>query len=183
MKTYILTHLATLMLLAGNLISAEPPEMPQPTKEHEWLKKFVGEWDVETELFMEPGKPAMKVKGLESARMIGGFWVVGETKGEMMGAPFTGLMTFGYNPEKKKYVGTWVDSHTSTLWQYLGSVDPSGKILTMETEGYCPMEKQICQFKDTVEFKSNDHRVLTGTKLGKDGKWTTAMIVTARRKN
>jgi hypothetical protein len=182
MKSNLLTRVAVVLLFAGSLIAAEPPEMPKPTKEHEWLKRFAGEWEVETEVYMEPGKPPMKVQGTESARMLGGFWVVGETKGEMMGTPFTGLMTFGYDPEKKKYVGTWVDSNTSTLWQYLGTVDSSGNVLTLETEGYCPLEKQVCQFKDTIEFKSKDHRVLTGTRLGKDGKWVTAMKVTARRK-
>lgn len=182
MKTNLITLTAAALLFAGSLIAAEPPGMPQPTKEHDWLKQFAGEWDTEVEMFMEPGKPPMKSKGTESARMVGGFWVVGENKGEMMGAPFTGLMTFGYDPEKKKYVGTWVDSMTSTLWQYVGSVDASGKLLTMETEGMCPMEGKVCQFKDTVEFKSKDHRVLTGKKLGSDGKWMTMMTVTARRR-
>lgn len=182
MKINFIHHLAAVLLFAGNLLAAAPPAMPQPTKEHEWLKQFAGEWDVETEAFMEPGQPPMKMKGTESARMLGGFWIVGENKGEFMGAPFTGIMTFGYDPEKKKYIGTWVDSNTSTLWQYLGTANASGKILTLETEGFCPLEGKVCQFKNTFEFKSKDHRVLTGTKLGKDGKWTTAMTVTARRK-
>lgn len=182
MKTNLITCLTAVLLFAGHLIAAEPPAMPQPLKEHEWLNQFVGEWDIETEVFMEPGKEPLKMKGTESARMLGGFWVVGENKGEMMGMPFTGVMTFGYDPEKKKYVGTWVDSNTSTLWQYLGTVDASGKILTLETEGFCPMEGKICQFKNTIAFKTKDHRVLTGARLGKDGKWTTGMTVTARRK-
>lgn len=182
MKTKLLTSLAAAVLCASSLIAAEMPAMPKPVAEHEWLKQFVGEWDIETEIFMEPGKPPVKMKGTESAKMLGGFWVVGENQGEMMGAPFTGIMTFGFDPQKKKYTGTWVDSNTSALWQYLGTVDASGKVLTLETEGFCPMEGQVCQFKDTIEFKSPDHRVMTGTKLGKDGKWTTGMVINARRK-
>jgi hypothetical protein len=181
MKTNLLNYLAAALLCAGSRIAAEPPALPQPTQEHEWLKKFVGEWDIETEVFVEPGKPPMKMKGTESARMLGGFWVVGENKGEMMGAPFTGIMTFGYDLEKKKYVGTWVDSNTSELWKYTGTVDANG-ILTLETEGFCPIEGRVCQFKDTIEFKSPDLRVLTGTRLGKDGKWNPSMTVTARRR-
>lgn len=182
MKTNVFTCFAALVLTAGVIIAAEPPAMPQPTKEHEWLKKFAGEWEIETEIFMEPGKPPMKTKSTESARMLGGFWVVGESKGEMMGAPFTGIMTFGYDPEKKKYVGTWIDSNTSMLWNYLGTVDASGNILTLESEGMCPLEGRVCQFRDTIEFKSPDHRVLTGARLGTDGKWTTMVTVNAKRK-
>lgn len=59
--------------------------MPPPVKEHAWLQQLVGEWESETEVFMEPGKPPMKGKGSEAARMLGGFWLVGEGKGEMMG--------------------------------------------------------------------------------------------------
>lgn len=165
-----------------SVIAAEPPAMPKPTAEHDWLKKFAGDWDIETEIYMEPGKPPMKVKGTETAKMLGGFWVVGENKGEFMGQPFTGVMTFGYDPEKKKYVGTWVDSNTSQLWEYVGTVDAAGKVLNLETEGFCPMEGKVCQFKETVEFKSPDHRVMTANRLSKDGQWTKTMVITALRK-
>lgn len=182
MRTNTIPRLAAALLFAGTLLAAEPPAMPKPVAEHDWLKQFAGEWETETEIFMEPGKPPMKARGTESARMLGGFWVMGEHKGEFMGTPFTGVMTVGFDPGKKKYVGTWVDSNTSALWQYVGTVDASGKVLTLETEGFCPMEQQVCQFKDVIEFKSSDHRVLTSTKLGKDGKWTPVMTLNAHRK-
>lgn len=185
MKTNRLHSIVALTVsafLLGSAFAAEPPAMPQPTKEHEWLKKFAGEWDTATEIYMEEGKPPMRATGKETAKMIGGFWVIGENKGEMMGQAFTGVITVGYDPEKKKYIGTWVDSNTSMLWQYTGSVDETGKILTLESKGFCPMEGQVCQFKDVIEFKSDDERVMTSTRLGKDGKWTKMMTMTSTRK-
>lgn len=182
MKRTLLPFLGILLCLATSLNATEPPAMPQPTKEHEWLKKFAGEWETATEINMEPGKPPMKATGNETVKMVGGFWVVGENKGEMMGQPFTGIMTVGYDPEKKKYVGTWVDSNTSMLWQYVGTVDAGGKVLTLESEGFCPMEGKVCQFKDTIEFKSDDERVMSSARLGEDGKWTTLMTMTSKRK-
>lgn len=182
MKTKLLTVLSTLLFCLPTINAADAPAMPQPVKEHEWLKQFVGEWDTTTEIFAAPDQPSLKAAGHESAKMIGGFWMMGENEGEMMGQTFTGIMTLGYDPEKKRYIGTWVDSNTSTLWNYKGTLDEGGKILTLESEGYCPMEGQVCQFKDTVEFKSKDERVLTGARLGKDGKWTKMMTVTAKRK-
>ena len=77
---------------------------------------------------MEPGKPAIKSKGTESTRTLGGFWAVSEYKGDFMGTPFAGVMTVGYDAEKKKYVGTWVCSMCDRLSKYEGSVD--GKTLT-----------------------------------------------------
>ncbi len=175
--------IALISITTCSLLTAQVPKMPEPTAEHAWLKQYEGEWDVETEFHMEPGKPPMKAKATESARMLGGFWVVGDNKGEMMGAPFTGIMTIGYHPGKKSYVGTWVDSNTSQLWNYKGSVDATGKIPMLKTEGFCPMGGKVCRFKYTIEFKSKDHRVMTGTKLGKDGKWKTNMVINARRKS
>ena len=184
MKKLTVTSLvATLLAIVHFAHAQEAPQMPQPTKEHAWLQKFAGTWDYEVEVFMEPGKPPMKAKGTEVARMIGGFWVIGESQGDMGGMTFINVTTFGYDPGKKKYVGTAIDSGSSTLWQYEGTVDASGKLLTFETEGPCPMRGgRMTKFRQVVEFKSNDQRVFTASSLGDDGKWTTNVIVNSRRK-
>lgn len=182
MKTKRLLALAA----AASLITSaagQMPEMPKPQKEHEWLKKFTGEWNTVTEIHMAPGQPPLKATGSETAEMLGGFWVIGKTKAEMMGAPFSGIMTFGFDPAKKQYIGTWVDSNTSTMWNYTGTLDTSGKILTLESKGMCPMEGKVCTFRDKIEFKSDDERVMTGTKYDeKSGAWVTKMVITATRK-
>ncbi len=158
------------------------PPMPKPQKEHEWLHQLVGEWDAEGECVMDPSQSPVKFKGTESGRKIGGFWVLLENKGEVMGAPFTGILSLGYDPGKKKYVGTWFDSMTSYLWQYAGSVDPSGKILTLETEGPCPQQPgKLSKFKEVLEIKGRDHKLFTSS-IEKDGKWTTMMTVHYRRR-
>lgn len=183
-RFFCLTSLALLAIAFTAKAEPATPQLPQPTKEHEWLKKFVGEWDTETEIVIAEGQPPLKAKGSESAKMLGGFWVVGQNQGDLMGTPFAGIMTFGYDPDKKQYVGTWVDSNTSTLWQYTGTVSEDGTKLTMDSEGMCPMEGKVCKFRDTVEFISPDKRVLTGTKLDeKTGEWVEKMTVTATRKN
>jgi hypothetical protein len=160
------------------------PDMPVPVKQHEWLHQFVGEWETAVEVTMEPGTQSMKGKGKETARMLGGFWVIGEGKGEMEGmpGPMTSLLTLGFDPDKGKYVGTWVDSMNSYLWKYEGSVDATGKVLTLETEGPCPMKPGLVRFKEVTEFKSRDHRVFTSSMQGDDGKWVTMVTADYRRK-
>jgi hypothetical protein len=184
MKGFTFACIAVSLLFGFGVAHAqEAPKLPAPQKEHEWLKLLVGEWESESECIAEPGKPPVKAKGTESARSLGGFWVLGEGKSEMGGMKFSNVLTIGYDPEKKKYVGTWVDSLTSVLWKYEGTVDATGKILTLETEGPCPMAPgKISKFKEVIEFKTPDHKVFTSSMQGDDGKWVTFVTVNSKRK-
>jgi hypothetical protein len=179
-----ITAITIALLTSATFFQAqEIPQMPPPAKEHAWLQKFVGNWEAEAEIIMDPAKPPMKSKGTETVRPIGGFWILSEGKSEAMGMKFDHVLTLGYDPEKKKYIGTWFDSMSSYLWKYEGTVDPTGKILTLETEGPCPKEPgKISKFKEVTEFKSDDRRVFTSSMLGDDGKWTTFVTVDSRRK-
>ncbi len=170
-------------VLALFVVPQEPPQMPAPSKEHAWLQQFVGEWEYSAELLMGEGMPAMQSKGTETVRAIGGFWIIGENKGDMMGMPFTGVTTLGYDPEAKSYIGTWIDSMGSYLWRYTGSVDSTGKILTLESEGPSPMEAgKLAKFRDATEFKSKDHKVFTSSVQGADGTWVKMLTMDATRK-
>lgn len=182
----IRTLLALVMLLgvcSGSTWAENMPEMPKPTPEHAWLQQFVGDWDAVTDAFMEPGKPPVQTAGTESIRPLGGFWTVSEIKSTMMDQPFTGNMTLGYDTDKKKFVGTWVDSMTGRLWQYEGTVDPTGKILTLESEGTCPMKPgKLIRFKEVLEMQGKDDKLFTSFMQGEDGNWVTMMTSRAHRK-
>jgi hypothetical protein len=182
------TLLAVFMSLTGFLTpnrAQEVPALPKPTPEHQWLSQLVGEWESDVEAIMEPGKPPMKAKSTETTRMLGGIWMISEGKGEIpgMSAPCLSMLTLGYDPEKKKYVGTWVDSVTNYLWKYEGTTDAAGKILTLDTEGPSPAApSKISKFRETIEIKSKDHKVFSSSILGDDGKWFTFVTVNSRRK-
>ncbi len=154
-----------------------------PEKEHEWLGQLVGEWEYDSEVVVQPGSAPEKSKGGEIVRAVGGFWTVSETSGSINGAPFTGVMTLGYDPKKKKYAGTWVDSMSSNMLHYEGSVDDSRKTLTLETEGPSFNDpSKISKYKDVIEVKDKDHKVMTSSIQGDDGKWVTFMTIKFERK-
>jgi len=168
----------------SSVFAADMPEFPKPTPEHQWLQQFVGEWESETEAVTEPGKPAIHSTGTENTQSLGGFWTTSEIHSTLMNTPFKGLMTLGYDTEKKKYTGTWVDSMTGKLWEYEGTVDPSKKVLTLESEGTCPMHpNKLTKFRDVIELKDKDHKIFSSSMLGEDGKWVTMMTSKAQRKH
>jgi hypothetical protein len=155
----------------------------EPQKEHEWLQRLVGEWAYETEATMEPGKPPTKFKGTESVRSIGGLWVVCEGRGEMPGGGTAlTIMTLGYDPARKRFVGTFLGSMMTHLWIYDGALDDAGKVLTLDTEGptFSP-DGKMSKYKDAIELVSDDHRMLTSQTPGEDGKWHQFMTAHYRR--
>lgn len=181
MNTMAIFGLMFLIAFAGVSMAAEPPKFPEPQKEHAWLQQFVGEWEADVEMNM-PGMPPSTSKGTESTRAIGGFWVLAENKGTMLDKPFTGLLTLGYDPEKKQFIGTWVDSMTSHLWVYEGTLNEAGTMLTLNSEGPCPTAPgKLSKFKETIEFKSKDHKVFTSSMQDENGKWVTGGTIDYRR--
>jgi hypothetical protein len=176
--------LCALVLVAATAQSQDQPQPPQPTKEHDLLKKFVGEWESTAEAMAGPNQPAFTCKGRGTGKMLGGFWVVMEYETEMMGMKINALQTIGYDPKKKKYVGTWIDSMFNHKWDYVGEVDAAGKKLTLEAEGpnMLTADGKNAKYRDTYEFKSPDHMEATSSMLGEDGKWVTFMTGQIKRK-
>lgn len=156
----------------------------KPQKEHAWLQQLVGEWTVEMECVMGPDRPPMTSKGTESVRSIGGLWTLGEGKGDNPdGTPVTSFMTLGYDPLKRRFVGTFVASMMTHMWVYEGTLDASGKVLTLDTEGPAMSgEAKMTKYQDIITVVDADHRTLTSRMRGEDGSWTQFMSGSYRRK-
>ena len=182
MKHVIAAALA--LVVAATAVRAQQTfEFPKPQKEHEWLNQFIGEWESESECTPVPGQPAVKGKSTEKIRSLGGFWIVSESDAEMMGQKMNIVMTIGYSPEKKKYIGTWTDSMLPHMWQYEGSVDATGKILTLEADGPSMLKPgTTAKYRDVTEFKSKDERVFTSSVQNEKGEWVKMATGVAKRK-
>ena len=156
------------------------PESATAAAGHEFLKRFVGEWDCESEAFIEPDKPT-KSKATMTGHMLGNFWAVVVVNGDVLGQPYHGQGTFGFDSQKKKFIGTWADSMSDFLWRYDGVVE--GDKLVLNSEGPIPGEPgKMIKSRDTWEFKGNDQVILTGEVQGPDGKMVPMMKATCTRK-
>jgi hypothetical protein len=156
----------------------------EPQKEHNWLNRFVGEWTYEIAAVMKPGEPPVKLTGTETVRSVGVIWIVAEGHGEMPGGGIaTTILTVGYNPDLKRFVGSWIGSMMTHLWMYEGTLDPAEKVLTLNCEG--PLfdgTGGTTKYKDIHTLISDDLRTLSGNILLKDGQWMEMMTSTFRRK-
>lgn len=91
-------------------------QMPdQKVKQHAMVTQSAGQW-AGTITIHNPQMPEPIVSDCtESVHSIGELWTVSDFKSSIMGMNFHGSSTFGYDVEKKKFVGTWVDSMTTQI--------------------------------------------------------------------
>lgn len=155
----------------------------QPLPEHLWLKKLVGDWTFESEASPGPGKPPIKTTGTESVRSVGDLWFIGEGLGDMPGGGMgTMMITLGYDPDKKRYVGTWLGSMMTYLWVYDGYRE--GDTLHLEAMGASMSgDGSMAKYRDSIQFLTDDHRTLSSATQNPDGTWNTFMTMHYKRKN
>ena len=160
------------------------PMMAEPTKEHKWLQRFIGEWTVEGECMMGPDQPPMKTTGQCTTRSLGGLWTLNEGSGLMPGGgEARSIITLGYDPAKGKFVGTFIASMLTHLWLYEGSLDAAGKVLTLDAEGPSMTgDGGMAKYQDIVTVENDDHWILSSQMLGSDGQWHKFMTAHYRRK-
>ena len=161
----------------------EAPPVAKPQKEHQWLQRLVGEWRFESEASMGPDQPSQKVSGTESVRSLGGLWIVGEGAGEMPGAgEHRSILTLGYDPQKQRFVGSFISSMMTFFWVYDGELDTAGNALTLNTEGPSMGDDgTTAKYRETIELVSDDHRVFKSSFLGEDGQWQEFLVSHYRR--
>lgn len=155
----------------------------EPQKEHLWLQKLVGEWTYESQAETAEGQPAETFTGVENVRPIGGLWVIAEGQGEMCGGEATTVLTVGYDPEKGRFVGTWLGSMMTQLWHYDGELNTEGTTLTLESRGpSLAGDGSIATYRDVIEFVNDDYRIFHSTVQEPEGRWKTFMQAHYRRK-
>jgi hypothetical protein len=155
----------------------------EPREEHRWLQRMVGDWTWESEPMEVPDQPAAVHTGTERVRSIGGLFVVAEgTAQGPDGTSATTIMTLGYDPAKRRYVGSFIGAMMYELWRYEGTVDAGGTTLVLDTEGPSFTEEgKTATYIDRIAFRGDDHRVLTSDVQGADGTWTRFMTAHYRR--
>lgn len=177
MRLYMIALTAFALMGASTLVRAqEMPELPKPQKEHQWLAQLAGDWEAEIECQMGPGQPPMKSQATQSSKMLGDRWLVATSEGDAMGEPMTSVLTIGYDPTKKSYVGTFYCSCGNELWTYAGKVSEDGKKLELDTEGPNMMTPgKTSKYKESITIVDADNYLFTSEIEGEDGKFVEFM--------
>ena len=148
MKAFHGLAAVALLMFAAPFAAAQ--ELPKPGPEHELLKKWVGNWDATMKMM------GMESKGVATYKMeLGGLWLTSTFDGEVAGMKFSGRGLDSYDAGKKKYVGIWVDSFSTSPMTLEGTYDKEKKTMTMSGEGPGEGGKPM-KYKTVTELKDDD---------------------------
>jgi len=152
-------------------------QLPEPQKEHQWLQRLVGDWTYEHECHMGPDQPPMKSSGRQSIKPLGGFWILMDMIGSTPdGHDAQSIIQLGYDPKKQQFVGTFIASMMDNMWLYAGTLDESGKILTLDSEGPSFVEEGATgRYQDIIEMVDDNQFVFRSQFWGPDGQWVPFM--------
>ena len=173
------TGVTTTMVVSdagGSSATLELADRAAATEQHAWLRQLAGEWTFSCKATMAEGAPPFEMSGTESVRTIGDLWVVAEGHAETGGEQLHSVMSLGYDPKTQAFIGTWFDSSQTHLWSYKGALDAGKTKLTLDTEGPSFDDpSKMSRYRDAIELKDKDHKVLTSSVQNADGSWMTFM--------
>lgn len=125
-----------------------------PGEPHKLLATLVGSWTTHNKDWMEPGKPPMESDGtVEMTMLLDGRFLRQDFHGDMMGQPYHGIGTTGYDNLTKRYETVWLDTMGTGMFHMAGTASADGKTITMkgthpEPDGSVMMHRAVWKIID-----------------------------------
>jgi uncharacterized protein YndB with AHSA1/START domain len=172
----------TLDKLAAHVMT-QPAACPMATPlspEHGWLHRMIGAWRYDSECTGPDGQ-TLTATGTERVHSLGGYWVVGESEGEMPGGGHARwTVSLGYDAGAKLFRGTFYGSMMPHMFVYEGRLSEDTRSLVLEADGPAMHGGGTARYRDTVTPQGDDARVVTSEVQDTDGAWN--LFMTARFK-
>jgi hypothetical protein len=162
-------------LSAGSAMQ-EYMKLMMPGEEHKLFGKMTGKWICKMKIWnsaMPAAPPVESTEESESKLILGGRFLLEESKGAMMGMPLQRLSVLGYDNYKKTYTLIFYSNMDTATNAASGTLDGEGNVLTLRGEFDEPQGKN--HFKNVMRIESDDVRVFESYKILPDGKEVKAI--------
>jgi len=154
-----------------------------PGAPHQALAASAGSYEVKVKSWHDVNGPAAESTGTATRTMtLGGRVRVEDFSSSMMGTPFTGHGTLGYDNVTGKYWSTWNDSMSTGLMVSEGTCDAQGKSCTFTGSWNDPVKKTPMKARMTTAWTSPTTEMFVMYAPGKDGKEMKMMEITYTKK-
>ncbi len=113
-------------------IAAAMEKAMTPGEAQKKLDFLVGTFDVKIRTWLDPSKPPYESTATSVASwVLGNRYVQQMLAGYIGGAPWSGIGYAGYDNVAKKYVATYMDTGSTGMEWYTGTMDASGRLAKM----------------------------------------------------
>jgi hypothetical protein len=116
-----------------------------PGKMHEFLTTQIGVWQGRSQMWMGPAatEPVTGTCTWTVSPIMDGRYIECRMTGELPGmGPFTGLGITGFDNVSQKFVGSWIDNHSTGIMQGVGELSADEKTLSWAYSYNCPLTKR-----------------------------------------
>ncbi len=133
-----------------------------PGDVHQMMAKSAGTWTGAITFWMQPDAPPMNMTGESKVEMIlGGRYLQEKNTGNMMGMPFEGIGTTGYDNAKKIFVNSWIDNMGTGMMYLEGTWDASSKSINFTGKEVDPASGKDMPVREVLQFIDDNTHVLT----------------------
>jgi len=169
---------ALALAAAGPVVLRSSQEQgAQATQEHARLLTEVGHWEGTFTPIM-PGMPEESFPATQVTEAVGSLWTQSRFECEFMGAPYVGTGCMGYDTAKQKYVGTWIDSTTTSITFMEGEMDAKKNAIVMRWEASDPATGEMVPHRSETVHTKDTH---TSTFYMGEGEGTKSMVIALKR--
>ncbi len=178
MKKTIQVFIALFMIIAvtGKVFTQDESmkkwmDYMTPGDMQKMLTKGVGTWKMKTSFWMAPGTEPMVSEATAVSEMIlGGRYLQTKISGNMMGMPFEGVSTEGYDNAANVFVTSWIDNMGTGMMYMTGKWDETTKSISYSGKAVDPMTGNWIDVRQLVTYTSENSTKIEMYGPGPDGK-------------
>lgn len=131
-----------------------------PGPKQQWLARSAGRWSGTNTMWMAPDTEPMKSPCTSTiSSVMDGHFTRWEFAGDIPGmGPYQGLGFSGYDNAAQKFVGTWLDNHSTGIMTGDATESSDGNTLTWTYHFTCPITKRPAVMRE-VQRHTGDNSI------------------------
>jgi hypothetical protein len=142
-----------------------------PGEMHKMMAKWDGKWDAEITMWMDASTPPQNAKGkVENKMIMNGLYQVATFSADMMGMPYEGQGTTGFDNHRGLFESTWIDNMGSGIMKLEGFWNGSNKTINLKGRMVDPFTATIKAVKQTIKIVDDYTQIMEMFGPGADGK-------------
>jgi hypothetical protein len=142
-----------------------------PGEMHKMMATWEGKWDAEITAWMDASTPAQNATGkVENKMIMNGLYQLATFSADLMGTPYEGQGTTGFNNLRGLFETTWIDNMSSAILKMEGFWNGSTKTMNLKGRMLDPFTATTKAVRQTLKIVDDNTQIMEMFQTGADGK-------------